>query len=195
MVTMSAPETVLRTEPVRPLKRVEFERLGAEGYFDDEKVELLFGMVVPMTPTDPAHDHSNYRIRRALERSLGDRAHVRDQSAFVASEISEPFPDLAVVPAIDYWQEHPSKAFLIIEVARSSLRKDKGAKALLYGLAEVDEYWIVNQVEDVVEVYRDRHNGEWRQRTTHQRGDTIAMLAFPDVQIAVGEILPPVATP
>jgi Uma2 family endonuclease len=193
MERMSTPETILRSsEQVRPLKRVEYERLAAEGFFDDEKVELLFGMVVPMSPTDPAHHHSGYRIRRLIEQALRDRAYVRDQSAFAASDVSEPQPDLAVVPAVEYWQDHPNRAFLIVEVARSSLRKDKGPKVALYGLAEVDEYWIVNHVDDVVEVYRDRHNGEWRQRTTHMRGDTIAMLAFPDVQVAVGEILPPV---
>jgi Uma2 family endonuclease len=193
METMSTPETIFEAQqPVRPLKRVEYERLAAEGFFEDEKVELLFGMVVPMSPTDPAHPQSNFQLRRALERGLGDRAYVRDQSDFAASDISEPLPDLAVVPAVDYWTEHPSKAFLIVEVSRSSLRKDKGPKALLYGLAEVDEYWIVNHVDEVVEVYRDRHNGDWRRRTTHARGETIAMLAFPDVQIAVSEILPPV---
>jgi Uma2 family endonuclease len=69
--------------------------------------------------------------------------------------------------------------------------RDKGPKALLYGLADVDEYWIVNHVDAVVEVYRDRHAGEWRHKSTHQRGETIAMLAFPDVAIAVAEILPP----
>jgi Uma2 family endonuclease len=192
METMSNPETIMRTEPYRPLKRVEYERLAALGFFDDEKVELLFGMVVPMTPVDPAHNESTYHVRRAIERQVGERARVRDQSAFAASDVSEPQPDIAVVPEVDYWKEHPTKAYLVIEVARSSLKRDKGPKVLLYGLADVDEYWIVNHVDDVVEVYRDRHNGEWRQRTTHARGETIAMAAFPDVQIAVSEILPPV---
>lgn len=192
MESMSSPETILRSEPVRPLKRVEYDRLVAEGFFEDEKVELLFGQVVPMTPIDPAHHESTYRVANLLRRSLGERARVREQSSLAASDISEPEPDVAVVPEIDYWKEHPAKAFLIVEVARSSLRRDKGPKALLYGLAEVDEYWIVNHVDEVVEVYRDRHNGEWRQRTTHSRGDTIAMIAFPDVQVAVSEILPPV---
>jgi Uma2 family endonuclease len=192
MATMSTPETIMRTEPVRPLKRVEYERLAAEGFFEDEKVELLFGQVVPMTPVDPAHPESLYRLRRALERQLGERARVRDQSSFAASDISEPQPDVAVVPQVDYWTEHPTKAFLVVEVSRSSLRRDKIVKTALYGLAAVDEYWIINLVDEVVEVYRARHNGEWRQRTTHQRGDTIAMHAFPDVQIAISEILPPV---
>jgi Uma2 family endonuclease len=192
METMSTPETIMRTEPVRPLKRVEYEQLASLGFFEEERVELLFGLVVPMTPVDPAHEESGFRIQRTLNRQVGARAQVRAENSFAASDISEPRPDVLVIPERDYWDEHPSKAFLIVEVARSSLRRDKGPKALLYGLAEVDEYWIVNHIDDVVEVYRDRHNGEWRQRTTHKRGDTIAMLAFPDVQIAISEILPPV---
>jgi Uma2 family endonuclease len=192
MEDMSSPELILSSnEPIRPLKRVEYMRLGTEGFFDDERVELLFGVVVPMSPVDPAHDESTFVVRRALERQLGDRARVRDQSAFAASDISEPQPDLAVVADVDYWREHPTSAFLVVEVARSSLRKDRRLKGVLYGLAEVDEYWIVNHVEGVVEVYRDRHAGEWRQRTTHGRGETITMVRFPDVTIAVSDILPP----
>ena len=194
MESMSTPETIIRAnEPVRPLKRIEYERLAAEGFFDDERVELLFGMVVPMTPIDPAHSESTYCVRRLLERRLGERARVRQEQPLAASDISEPQPDLAVVASVEYWKEHPAKAFLVVEVSRSSLRKDKGPKAVLYGLAEVDEYWIVNHVAEVVEVYRDRHDGEWRHKSTHRRGETIAMLAFPDVTIAVSEILPPVA--
>jgi Uma2 family endonuclease len=193
---MSTPDTIIRAnEPIRPLRRVEFERLAAEGFFDDEDVELLFGLVVPMTPIDPEHSESTEVLRELLRGKLGDRARVRSQNPFAASDISEPQPDVFVVPNQEYWHEHPTKAFLVAEVARTSLRRDKTTKALLYGLAEVDEYWIVDQVQHVVEVYRDRHDGEWRSKSTHGRGKTIAMLAFPDVEIAVSEILPPVPQP
>jgi Uma2 family endonuclease len=183
--------------PLRPLKRVEFERLAAEGFFDEEnqRVELLFGMVVPMSPIDAAHGESTEVLGEALRARLRGRARVRTQNAFAASEISEPQPDVTVVPNADYWVANPSKAYLVVEVARSSLRKDKGPKAMLYGLADVDEYWIVNHVEEVVEVYRDRHAGDWRQKMTYARGQSIAMAAFPDVEIAVAAILPPVAKP
>ena len=196
METMSTPETVLRENlPFRPLKRVEYDRLAAEGFFDDEKVELLFGMVVPMAPIDPAHSTSTEEAGELLRRCVGNRARVRIGNPLAASEISEPEPDVMVIPDLDYWREHPSKAFLVVEVSRSSLRRDKGIKSVLYGLAEVDEYWIVNHVEEVVEVYRDRHAGEWRQKSTHPRGDRIRMVAFPDVEIAVSDILPPVDQP
>ena len=190
MQSMSTPETDIRP---RPLKRVEYERLAAEGFFDDERVELLFGMVVPMSPTDPAHSESSHRVRRCLEQGLGERASVRDHKPFAASEISEPEPDVMVVPAGEYWNDHPTRAFLIVEVARTSLAKDRGPKADLYGLAVVDEYWIVNHVDGVVEVYRDRHEGQWRTRSTHGRGEVIRMRAFSDVEIAVSDILPPEA--
>lgn len=181
----------LVTEPIRPLRRVEYERLAAEGYFEDERVELLFGMVVEMTPIDPAHSASIYHVRRSLERALGERATVREQNPFAASDISEPEPDVLVIPTGDYWDAHPSRAYLVVEVARSSLSRDQGVKAKLYGLAEVDEYWIVNHVDDVVEVYRDRQRGRWRSVTTYRRGELIAMRQFPDVTVAVDEILPP----
>lgn len=181
----------LGSEHFRPLKRTEYNRLGAEGFFKDERVELLFGVVYEMAPIDPAHQESSYQVRRRIELAIGARAVVRDSNPFAASDISEPLPDVLVVPAGTYWKEHPSHAHLIVEVARSSLRRDRGLKVRLYGLAQVDEYWIVNHVDDIVEVYRDPHDGRWSSMTTYKRGDTITMLAFPDVRIAVSEVLPP----
>jgi Uma2 family endonuclease len=183
----------IEAEGHRPLKRVEYERLAAEGFFEDERVELLFGMVVEMPPIDPAHQESSYSIRRCVELAVGGRAVVREANPFAASDISEPEPDVMVVPARRYWDEHPSHAHLVVEVSRSSLRRDRGVKVRVYGLAQVDEYWIVNLIDGTVEVYRDPHDGEWRSKSTHQRGETITTLAFPDVAIAVSDVLPPEA--
>ncbi len=177
--------------PVRPLKRVEYEKLAAEGFFKDERVELVFGVVVAMTPIDPAHGESVDRLDDMLRRQLAGRARVRCQGAFAATEDSEPQPDIYVFPNGDYWDAQPDRAYLVIEVARSPLDYDRDTKSLLYGVSQVDEYWIVNHAEDVIEVYRDRHDGRWRTMTTHRRGDTIAMVGFPDVQIAVTDVLPP----
>jgi Uma2 family endonuclease len=183
----------IEAEGHRPLKRVEYERLAAEGYFDEERVELLFGVVVEMPPIDPAHQESSYSIRRSVELAVGGRAVVRETNPFAASDISEPEPDVMVVPARRYWSEHPSRAHLIVEVSRSSLRRDRNVKVRLYGLAQVDEYWIVNLVDESVEIYRDPREGEWWSKSTHQRGETITMLAFPDVAIPVSDVLPPEA--
>jgi Uma2 family endonuclease len=177
------------------LARAEYDRLVAAGAFEDERVELLFGMVVPMTPIDPEHAKLTREIGRRIELQLRGRAAVCNQSSFAASDISEPQPDVMVVPLDqDRWDEHPMRALLVVEVSRSSLRRDIVTKAALYGLAEVDEHWIVDHVHEVVVVHRDRRAGKWHAITTHARGETIAMLAFPDVAIAVSEILPPVGS-
>jgi Uma2 family endonuclease len=178
-------------EGERLLRRVEYELLAKHGHFDDEKVELLFGRVVPMTPIGPPHSTSTSRLHNLLVTALGTRAEVRSSSSFAASDVSEPQPDVFVVPPADYWHENPTRAQLVVEVAQSSLARDRGLKLELYGLAEVDEYWIVDLVHGCVEVYRDRRDGRWETLTTHRRGEHIAMAAFPDVAIAVDEILPP----
>jgi Uma2 family endonuclease len=191
LAMMDVDEVLPDIGTYRPLRRVEYHALA--DFFEDERVELLFGVVVPMVPTDPAHDTSQFRIQRVIARQVGDRAEVRANCSFAASEISEPMPDIFVTPNGNYWDEHPDRAFLVVEVARSSLRRDRSVKTKLYGLAHVDEYWIVNHVDRVVEVHRDPHEGTWRQVSLHHPGESIAMLAFPDVTIAVSDILPPEA--
>jgi Uma2 family endonuclease len=178
-------------QPIRPLKRVEYDELVKLGFFVNEKVELIYGMVVAMSPIDPAHTESVRRIDEFLMKALAGRARVFSQSPLAATDDSEPEPDVLVVPLRDYWLENPETAHLIVEVARSSLRHDRVVKAELYGLSDVREYWIVNHVHGVVEVYRDRADGFWRSIQTYGRGQSISPIAFPDVSIPVDEIMPP----
>lgn len=90
----------------RRMKRVEYEKLAAEGFFEDEKIELLFGMVVPMSPIVPAHPEAIDQVADGLRRQLGSRARVRIQSPFAATDDSEPQPDVFVFPPGSYWTEH-----------------------------------------------------------------------------------------
>jgi Uma2 family endonuclease len=177
---------------LRRMKRVEYEHLAAQGFFEDEKVELLFGMVIPMAPIDPAHVESTRIVHERLLLALLGRAHVYCQSTFAATEDSAPEPDIFVTKPGTRWKEHHSHAYLVVEVARSSLRRDR-VKRLIYAASEVEEYWIVNHKGACVEVYRDRRDGAWQTMTTHRRGETLSPLAFPDVTIAIDDILPPSA--
>ena len=192
MEAMSVRPVEIKNQALRRLKRVEYDQLVAQGVFGSERVELVFGMVVEMSPIDPSHVESTARIHERMLRALGDRARVRCQAPIAATDDSEPEPDVYVTPLGDYWQAHASRAHLVVEVARSSLAYDRGEKALLYGLAEVEEYWIVDLVNGLVEVRRDRDGGLWHSITTYRRGDTLRMLAFPDVTVDVAEILPPI---
>ena len=192
MIEMNPPDTsLLASERIRPLKRVEFDRLVADGCFDEEDVELLFGVVVERPHRDPAHDTSISRLQKTLFQQIGERAEVRNQSAFAASEISEPVPDLMVIPNANYWTELPSRALLAIEVANSSIARDRRVKAKLYATSEVEEYWIVDLAHRVVEVRRDPVDGEWTSLQTYRRGERFTMKAFADVTIEVSDVVPP----
>ncbi len=194
MLTMSVLEAhEIEPERIRPLRRAEYDKLVELGVFEDERVELLCGALVAMSPTDPSHDASVSELARLLIMRLGERANVRVQSSFAASDDSEPLPDLVIAPAGAYWTEHPSRALLVIEVARTSLRKDRGIKASLYGRVAVQEYWIVDVPRGCVEVLRSPSgDGSWASRRMAGRGETLTIEAFPDVEIPVARIVPPV---
>lgn len=85
--------------------------------------------------------------------------------------------------------EHPSAAYLVVEIADSSLAKDRGIKRELYAAACMPEYWIINVRAEVIEVHTEPTGSGYAAVTTKHRGDTISLRAFPDITIAVSDIL------
>jgi Uma2 family endonuclease len=194
LLQSTALETPKQDEPlrIRPLRRVEYDRLVELGVFDeDEKIELLRGVLVAMSPQGADHAYVIERLNKLFVDALGDRGRLRPQAPFAASELSEPEPDLAVYPPAPYARAHPDRALLIIEIAHSSLRKDRGIKAEIYAEAEVPEYWIVDLVHLAVEVRTAPANGHYTRTITHGRGERIALVAFPDIVLAADDFLPP----
>ena len=97
--------------PLRRFTRAEYDRLVELGLFTDEKVELLHGLLVEMSPQDVPHSYTIEQLTRLLIVALGSRARIRVQLPFVASDDSEPEPDVAVVPFDDDSRlSHPSRA-------------------------------------------------------------------------------------
>jgi Uma2 family endonuclease len=178
-------------ERIRPLKRTEYERLAELGAFRDEKVELLHGAIVRMSPQGGPHRYSVDRLVELLVPSLRGRARVTNQASFAASDDSEPEPDLAIVPLGDYLREPPRTAFLVIEVAQTSLADDRRIKASLYAAAGVPEYWIVNLVDEVIEVFREPRGDAYAGVTRHARGEALRVPSFEDVSVRVEDVLPP----
>ena len=86
-------------------------------------------------------------------------------------------------------QPHPHDAFLIVEVAESSLAKDRGIKARLYAAAGVVEYWVVDLQSMRIEVRTGPKGRAYAHRRTAGLGDAIRLVAFPDVEIRVGDVL------
>lgn len=178
-----APDTL------RPLSRREYERMVALGMFEDERVELLEGVIVQTSPQGTKHSAVIQRLTHLLVQTLGARAAIRIQSPFAASDGSEPEPAVAVVPPQDYDDEHPSTAYLIIEVAETSLAKDRGVKAKLYAANGAPEYWIVNTVDNLIEVHTEIISGSYTRAQPYRKGDAITLQRFPGVQLNVDDIL------
>ena len=174
---------------VRPLLRTEYERLVDLGVFDDERVELLNGALVTMSPQGTKHAECVRRLTKILVTALSDRTTVQIQTPLAAGTRSLPEPDVAVVPLGNYANAHPEGALWIIEVADSSLDRDR-AKATLYAAANIAEYWIVNLADGVVEVHTDPHGERYRNITTRDTRADLAPRAFEDVIIRVADILP-----
>jgi Uma2 family endonuclease len=173
----------------RPLKRVEYEKMIAAGLFENERVELLEGLIVEMSPQNPLHAAVIQRLDEALQRMLRGRGAVRVQMPFVAGDASLPEPDVAVVAPGDYDEAHPAEAFLVVEVADSSLRKDRRLKSEIYAKAGVPEYWVVGLAERVIEVHTEVSSESYLRVTPARRGDRVRLSAFPDVEIPVSDIL------
>ena len=188
MTTLAAPA------PAR-VTREQFLAMVDRGVFThDDRVELLEGVIVTMAPEGPQHATGVDLAMEALRRALGERALVRPAHPFDAGRRSVPQPDVLVVagPLRAYRAAHPSSAHLAVEVADSSLAQDRLTKAPIYAAAGVPEYWIVDLRARRVEVHRapDRKRRRYRVVEVAPPHGRIALAAFPDVSVAVDDLLP-----
>jgi Uma2 family endonuclease len=191
------------TPPQGPLRRFsvdEYHRLIEGGILSDEdQVELLDGYVVLKMPGNRPHD-SCLAVMLETVRALASAGwSVRCQSA-VTMPTSEPEPDLAVVRGTvrDYVLHHPgpSDCGLLIEIAGSSLSRDRDEKGPIYAAAGIDEYWIVNLLDRQIEVYSNPTTGRPNVICAVQRlfryGDTVPLILDGTIvgQVAVRDVLP-----
>ena len=180
-------------------QRAEYERLVDLDAFRGEPIELIGGELIAAEPQGAYHASAVSTVDYALRAVLPSGWTVRLQAPVALDEESEPEPDLVVVPGrpADYRAAHPEHPVLAIEVAESSLAFDREQKGSLYARAGIEDYWIVNLVDRVLEVYRDPEPDAsaaygWRY------GSVIALappavvvpVAFPASRIAVADLLP-----
>ena len=190
MVTSGMAEAfVIEPELVRPILRSEYDRMIEAGVFQDDHVELIRGVLVKISPQLAPHASTVQKLTQLLMARMQGRFGVRIQSPLALSDDSEPEPDVAIVPLGDYDTEHPRTALLVIEVADTSLRKDRG-KAAIYASAGISEYWIVHLGARTVEVYASPDGDRYAESRTLRPGDVLRPAAIADVAIEVAVILP-----
>lgn len=175
----------------------EYHRMAEAGIFGaDERVELLEGKIIWMIAKGTAHRSAVGRTDYLLKNRLGNRAWVSIQDPVKLNEGSEPEPDIAVVKVdpLDYADHHPtpSEVYLIIEVADSSLKLDCQTKAKAYSQAGITDYWVLDVVSRQLHIFRKPTQDGYQSKVILAEDATISPLEFPDLSIAVLEILPPV---
>lgn len=181
-----APHSV--SEFAWQMPREIYDQIVATGALDGERVELVHGVITNMSPEYAPHAEAIEWLDEQLTEQLQKRASVRVQHPLAVGPLHEPEPDLAMVERRRWRDVHPSTAFLVVEVAMSSLRYDREVKEPIYAAAGIPEYWIVNLNEKVVEVYRQPAVDGYRDVQIIRAGGTISPLAFPDVEVDVAEL-------
>ena len=182
----------------RRWSRDEYYRMADLGWFQDQRVELIEGEVVEMPPQKNLHAVALKLVERALEAAFGPNFWVRVQSPLDLPDGSAPEPDIAVVPGNPRdWKRHPQGALLVVEISDSTLNFDRTRKARLYAGAGISEYWVVNLVDSILEVYRNPVQQAalsavlpYTDHQVYAAGQMISPLAVPEKEVAVADLLP-----
>ena len=180
--------------------RAEYGRLIEMGMFQPgERLELLAGNLVVREPQGDPHTLAVELVNEALRTAFGREWRVRVQLPIALDQESEPEPDISVAPgrARDRREAKPSRIALIVEIAGSSLALDREYKGGLYAKARVPDYWIVNLVDRVLEIYRDpmpdasaSYGWSYRSVQSLSAGEHVSPLAAPVARIPAADLLP-----
>lgn len=170
----------------------EYHRMAAAGIFHpDERVELIEGEIVQMSPIGPRHAGCVINANRLFITRLGERVVVSPQNPMVIQPRSEPQPDLLLLRprAVSYSHEHPTPedVLLAVEVADTTARYDRLVKSRLYARAGIGEFWLLLTMDGAVEIYRTPGADAYTGVTRHGAGEMMSPLAFPEASFAVAD--------
>lgn len=178
----------------RALTVAEYHRMGEVGILhEDDRVELIEGELVAMTPIGSNHSGTINTLTRALVMAVGNRGVVAVQNPVKLDDLSEPQPDFSILrPRPDDYRRatpRPDEVLLIIEVADSSLAYDRAIKRALYARHGIPEFWIVNLQANIVEVCRKPAGEAYTNISTIERGGTLEPQLLPGAAIPAAVLL------
>lgn len=156
----------------------EYYRMGQSGILgEDERVELIEGEIIEMTPIGSPHASHVTRLSRKLTLHAGESALVAVQNPVRLSDFSEPEPDIALLrPRDDFYRDaHPGPAdvFLIIEVSDTSLAYDRDTKVPLYARHGVPAVWLVDLQSRTVHVFSQPTDDDYADAQSYQGDDVL----------------------
>ncbi len=172
----------------------EYHRMVDAGILrEDDRVELIYGVIREMSPKNRPHTVAATRVFRLFEHGLVGRAGVYIEAPLrFVKLVSEAEPDIIVSddPDVESYGKVSFHPLLVIEVSDSSLRYDLNLKSELYAKAGIPEYWVVDLPNRALVVFRDPEGDAYQTRETFEPGSRIAPLSWPDFEIDVDSLLP-----
>ena len=191
---MATVETTNPTESHSPQRRrwtrAEYYQLYEQGFFQQQRVELVNGEILIMSPQGPRHSSTVELVAAALRHVLGPSYWVRVQFPLALGKHSEPEPDIAVVKGTPRTiVEHPKSALLVVEVSGTTRVFDRGDKAQEYAKAGIEDYWVVDLQMQVVVVHRQPKKSRYTNIVDHFAGESLSLLALPKRKVKVDDLL------
>lgn len=174
---------VVPTEPVWRFSVPQYHQMIRLGILtEDDPVELLEGWIIQKMPKNPPHRASTKLTCSALEEIVPEGWYVDAQEPITLLD-SEPEPDVVVVRGNtrDYLDRHPGSQdlALVVEIADSTLERDRTSKKRLYARAGIPVYWIVNLPEQKLEVYTEpidlAQEPTYQQRQDYSLSDEVSV--------------------
>jgi Uma2 family endonuclease len=173
----------------------EYHKLGEAGIFhEDDRVELLNGNIIVMSPIGYRHMSAVRRMTKLFVRRFGDDCEVDVQNSVMIDGKSEPQPDIVLMRDTVYSRKSPplpEDVLLLVEVADSSLQYDRTDKREAYARNGIVEYWLLDLTRNELQVFRDPDGRAYRSEQTLRVDESIAPLSFPETPVTVRDLLPP----
>jgi Uma2 family endonuclease len=172
----------------------EYHKLGGVLFDEDDRVELLNGNIIVMSPIGVRHGWAVREIINLFVTLFGRECLVDAQNPVVIDGKSEPQPDVLLVKKsirTSGRHAHPEDVLLLVEVADSTLTFDRTDKRAAYARNGISEFWLLDLVRNELLVHRESDGREYRSVQVFGAKDSVAPLAFPGTSITVSEILPP----
>ncbi len=160
---------------------------------EDDRVELIEGEIIKMTPIGIRHSSCVVRLIALLSNLIGQTALLNVQNPIRLNDFSEPQPDVSLLKRRDdfYSSNHPTPTdvLLIIEVSDNTIEYDRNIKIPLYAAVSIPEVWLVNLIKDILEVYREPQGGMYKEVRYFTRGETVSPLFDPKLTLTVDSII------
>ncbi len=178
----------------------EYHQLVNLGFFtENDRIELIRGEIIHMAPKRISHSVCNSLLWKQLYQLLGEKAEIRVQEPITLLGNSEPEPDVVIAKkkADNYLSAHPIAAdiILVIEISDSTLKYDKKTKLSLYAEAGINYYWIVNLVDNHLEVYTNpfassQSEFAYRNKSIFLPNENIDIPEFTNLSLELKSIFP-----